>query len=103
MTSPVTSPEPAASRRELKALLARVTAMDEHGTRRLIGIAVQLSEMAKDLGRLETRANDHELAHQGEARARTAARRWALGFAVSVLVALVAVFGLLVQLSMRIR
>ena len=85
------SDEPA-SRREFDQLVTRVNLIDEHGTRGVGVIQVQLTEVVKDVAKLEsemtTRFTEHQRQHDTEQANRAANRRWAIGLAVALLAAI---------------
>lgn len=54
---------------------SRVTTIDDHGTRGVGAIQIQLSEVIKDLA-------DMKAEFKAELRARLSARRWAIGIMV---------------------
>ena len=83
------------TRRELDRLWARVDAMDANGTRGIAIVQSQLSEVIKDLAKLEGRIEVHDQVHVQESRDRVSGRRWMASTAIAVLVLLVAIIGLL--------
>lgn len=78
-----------AQARQVTDLESRFTELDEHGSRGLTGVSVQLAQVIKDVGRLEKSLEDHEEKHDREAALRTARHqaniRWAIGLAVALL------------------
>lgn len=91
--------EPPATRRELDQLTARLDGIDAHGTRGIAPLAVQLTEVIKDLAELkhdvESRFNAHARAHEKDEAKRVSARRWTVA---TVVAAVAAVDGPLVTL-----
>lgn len=93
--------------REIDQLWARVEYIDAHGTRGIGGIAAQLAGVTADLAelKLSTRLwqERHELAHEKAASSAVAGRRWVVGTCIAALVMLVAVLGLMLQLTGQVR
>lgn len=96
--SEVTATEFAMLRDELRAVQARVDVIDQGGTRGVSGVAVQLTEVIKDVAdvRAELRADvkdlrgdlaNHRAEHEADARARVSGRRWLIGAATAALLA----------------
>jgi hypothetical protein len=68
--------------RRVDALVGRVNGLDEHGSRGVDVLRVELAQLRKDLG-------DHEELHrQAEANQRTL-RQWAIGLVIVGILALV--------------
>ena len=88
-----------ASQHELDALAARVNTIDEHGTRGVGVIQAQLTELVKDVGKLEGRLDAHSVQHQQEARERVTGRRWLIGTGIAVMGSMAAVLAVLATLA----
>lgn len=76
-----------ASRNDLRDLARRVDMLDEHGTRGVGVLAVQVQEIAKDVARLETQLAEHAKEHQRAERDRIAGRRWLIGAVIGAIAA----------------
>lgn len=64
------------TRTEFRDLANRVDWLDEHGTRGVGALQVQMSELIRDVTKLEAAQAQHVDQHQREARDRAAGRRW---------------------------
>jgi hypothetical protein len=68
------------TRADLTALSQRIDQrmdwLDAHGTRGVGTLQVQVTELAKDLGRIEQAQEAHVRLHEQEARDRASTRRW---------------------------
>lgn len=112
MTEPAPGPAPLspmfiwtslqATRSELniavEKVAARVERLDEHGTRGVDALRVEMAQLRKDLGDHET---VHEKAHKDQldaARDAAAARRWLIGIIVSLTLPLYPFIGALIYL-----
>jgi len=71
------------TRREFDALASRVTAIDEHGSRGVQALTMQLAQMSKDIGRLEKSMESHEKVHTAEAADRRSSRRWIIATVIA--------------------
>lgn len=100
---PATRRELELLRRELDHLAVRVENMDRDGTRGVIVLQERISELAKDVIRLESALTAHEVSHQNEAAARERGRRWLITTGIALVVMLCAVLALLVQVRADIR
>jgi hypothetical protein len=67
----------------------------------------QVTDLIKDLAELKTEVNtrfqQHEQEHKEERQNRVIARRWLAGFAITLMVTLIAVIGLLLQIYAEIK
>ena len=94
-------------RRDLDRLAARVDQMDQHGTRGVTAIQVQITDLVKDLAELkgETRAwqEAHSAAHAQEARDRVMGRRWLIGTGIAGIVAMATAVGLLIDIAAHVH
>jgi len=95
------------SRREFDKLEARVTAMDVNGTRGVIVVQERLIELSKKVARMdeqvEARFGLHDKLHETEKQERVTGRRWMIGTAIGVVVALVAMIGLLLNVIAHVH
>jgi hypothetical protein len=70
---------------------ARLDAIDVSGTRGVGALAVQVSEVIRDVSDVRTELRefrrDHQKQHDDDARNRSAARRWGWAFGVAALAA----------------
>jgi hypothetical protein len=57
----------------------RLDEIDRLGTRGVAVVAVQVSELTKDVGAVQTELERHRAEHEADARARASGRRWAVG------------------------
>lgn len=93
--------EPYATRRELDQLTQRMNQFDEHGTRGVAVVQAQLSQVIRDVARLETdmtgRFAEHVRQHDREERKQLSSRRFTVATTVAILMLLVAVIGLLLS------
>lgn len=78
-------------RNRMAELSRRIDRIDEHGTRGIAPLAVQLTEVVKDVAELKTEMRgwfrDHEDTHRAEERSRLSARRWTIGIIVAAVAA----------------
>lgn len=97
---------------------ARLNDIDDHGTKGVAGLQVQLTELVKDVlelkGDMNTRLTDlkadvntrfttHEEVHKTDVKNRTSGRRWLIGTAIAAIVALATVAGLLFDILSHIH
>jgi hypothetical protein len=109
------APEEMVTRRELDILRAqadekhreqdmRLAALDQGGSRGVIGLQVQLQDLTKEVTRLRAdmdhRFDAHEQEHKDDSRARVVSRRWLTG---SIIAAIAAVDGPLVTILLARR
>lgn len=96
-----------ATRREVDQLRDDLHRLDDHGTRGIGALQIQVTELVKDLADLKADVNirfeKHEKEHADDKQNRIIARRWLAGFAITLLVALIAVIGLLIQIYAEIK
>jgi hypothetical protein len=95
--------EPSATRREFDLLAARVETMDRDGTRGVVVLHERISELTKDVVRLEAALTAHERSHQKDAQARASGRRWLITTGIALVVMLSGVIALLLQIADRVR
>lgn len=81
--------------------------LDDHGSRGVGSLQIQVTDVIKDLLELKNDVNSrfekHEKEHTEDKQNRIIARRWLAGFAITMIIALVAVIGLLLQIYTEIR
>lgn len=81
----------------------RVDAIDVGGTKGVAVVQAQLTDLAKDVVRLEAdldkRFDEHVRVHVQDQRDRVSGRRWMLGTVVAALTVLVAILGLTLNLA----
>ena len=106
--------EPYATRRELDMLAARVDSIDRDGTRGVIALQAQLTDVMKDITMLTSDVNmvkkdtalwfeKHGGQHEQDLKDRTSSRRWMIGTVIAGLVSMAAVLTLLVQIFQNIH
>lgn len=101
-------------RDDVKQVRERINSIDDHGTRGVVGLTVQITELIREFGEFKlqvmTRFTTHDNQHEQDEKDRLAAvekeredrkrsRRWTATFIVSALVALSAVITLLVYIA----
>jgi hypothetical protein len=90
------------TRAEFNGLATRVEWLDEHGTRGVGALQVQVTGLARDMGKLETAIDQHERLHAVEARERMVTRRWLIASVlIPTLTVLIAAAGVLLAVSAR--
>jgi uncharacterized coiled-coil protein SlyX len=110
----MTTPTYADLERRMSNLELRLTWLDEHGTRGVGTVQTQVTELAKDVGKLETQidrvneridTNTRQLRTDREAdeARRVSAFRWRVGAIAGSVASLAAVFGLLLDIATHIR
>lgn len=79
----------------------RIDTIDSSGTKGVAVVQSQLTDLAKDMVRLETemdkRFDEHLRVHVADQRDRVTGRRWLAGTVIAALVLLVAILGLIIQ------
>lgn len=97
-------PDEPVSRREFDQLSARISEIDQHGTRGIAPLAVQLTEVIKDVNdvkrEVEQRFDAHERQHEREETRRVSGRRWMVG---AIIAAVAAVDGPIVTVVLARR
>jgi hypothetical protein len=101
----VTSPEPAASQREMDLLRAdvghlakRVDDLDMHGSRGVLTLQAQVTDLVKDMGQLTGAFDAHQRQHVADARDRLIGRRWLVGTGLAGTATMAAVITLLLEI-----
>lgn len=64
------------TRQEFDGLANRVAWLDEHGTRGVGALQIQVNELSKDIAKVEAGQENHLRQHTAEAQERTTNRRW---------------------------
>lgn len=78
------------TRTEFNSLSDRVAWLDEHGTRGVGALQIQVTQLARDIAKVEAGQEQHAGMHVAEARERQQGRRWLVASViVPALVALV--------------
>lgn len=101
-------------RSQVSANQSRLNDIDDHGTKGVAGLQVQLTELVKDVlelkGDMNTRFTSHEKVHENDMKHREAdeknrvsGRRWLIGTAIAALAVLATVVGLLFDILTQIR
>jgi hypothetical protein len=96
------------SRPEFEMLKAMVTAnadrlnqIDDHGTRGVSAVQIQVTNLVKEItelkGDVNSRFDAHQKVHDQDERERTSARRWLIGTVIASVIAMVTVITLLVD------
>lgn len=83
---------------------ARLEGMDQSGTKGVAVVQTQLTDLVKDVVRLEAeldkRFDEHAHMHTAEAQSRTVSRRWAVS---TFLAALAIIVTLLLNITIRLH
>ena len=72
----------------VRATEDRLEKIDTGGTRGVGVLAVQVSELTKDVGAVQTQLEQHRAEHAEETRARQSSRRLVIGWGIVVFAAL---------------
>lgn len=99
----VTRDEFAMLAEQVKGNATRLDVIDATGTRGVGVLSVQVADVIKDVAELRGQLGEHEKQHDTDARARTAGRRWSLGFAVAAFASLATVIGLLLDIASAVH
>lgn len=96
-----------ATRREVDLLRDEVHRLDDHGTRGVAAMQIQVTDLIKDVldlrSDMNSRFTEHQRQHVESEATRRAGRRWLIGTVIATLVLLVAILGLLLQVISRVR
>jgi hypothetical protein len=102
-----TQPERAASQREVDQLRGDIRRLDEHGTRGVQALLVQLTEVVKDMSEMKSEVNArfdaHQRIHDQDHKERQEGRRWFFMAAVTFIGVMAAVIGLLVDIAGKLH
>jgi len=112
-------------REDVARVTTRLNSIDDHGTRGVVGLTVQITELIREFNEFKlqvmTRFTSHDNLHDKEERERAElaikaaedarleriqrrnSRRWIAGFSASAVLALCAVITLLVYILVTIR
>lgn len=99
----MTPPETPPSRREFRALVKRVTAIDRFGSRPMIELVARVTKIARDLADLKGQLEAQQKRHEERRRQRVITRRWVITTCITAIVALVAVITLLLTILQRVK
>lgn len=80
-----------------------ISDLDNHGSRGVLQLTGQVTDLIKDMGELKATFVAHEVQHEKDLEARRSARRWYAGTAVAGLGGFAAVIGLLVDLVRHVH
>lgn len=80
-----------------------VSDLDNHGSRGVLQLSAQVTDLIKDLGELKVTFTQHEAQHEREQADRRAARRWTATTVIAGMAGLATVIGLLVEVLSRVR
>lgn len=84
-------------------MAARVNSIDEHGTRGVGTIQTQLTELVKDVAKLEARLDAHAALHEREAKERVTGRRWLVGTGIAMLGSMAAILSVLANIASHLH
>lgn len=108
----MTAPEPLATRREVDQLRAELTRLDDHGSRGVGAIQLQLTELVKDITEVRNdvanvktdvgaRFDAHHQEHQQAARDQRQGRRWLIGIGLTAVLAMCALVTMVADLLLH--
>lgn len=80
-----------------------ITDLDNHGSRGVLQVAGQVTDLIKDFAELKAAFFTHETQHAEEKRERIRSRRWIIATVIGGLGGFAAVIGLLVELLQKVR
>lgn len=75
--------------RRLDALATKIDQLDQHGSRGVDALRIEVQQLRKDF-------LDHETAHQRQADAQVSSRRWFIGVMVALMVPLYPLLGYII-------
>jgi hypothetical protein len=101
--APITRDEFGMLRDQVKETATRLDNIDATGTRGVVVLAAQVTDVIKDVAELRNELGKHEDKHVAEERARVTGRRWALGFAVAGFASMAAVISLLLDIAATVH
>lgn len=91
-----------ATRREFDQLLVRVDSMDQGGTRGVVAIQVQITDMVKDMTELKLdmghRFEAVDIKFEDQRQERVSSRRWLVSIGVAGIASMTAVIALLLTI-----
>lgn len=91
------------TRREFDQLSNRVDAIDRDGPRGLLVLTERLTEVSRDLVRVDERMNQHDRQHELERNDRRSARRWMVGTAIAGMASMATVITMLFEILIHIH
>lgn len=101
------SEQPYASRREVDLLREDLIRMDDHGTRGVGSIQIQLTALVKDVAEMKTNVDArfaaHQRVHDQDQRDRVNGRRWLIGMAIAGLTAMATIITMLTDLLLHVH
>lgn len=80
-----------------------ISDLDNHGSRGVLQLTGQVTELIKDVTAMKLSFSTHELAHEKEKQERRNARRWYVGTVVAGLGGFITVIGLLVDVIRHVH
>jgi hypothetical protein len=94
-------------RDQVRANQLRLNDIDDHGTKGVASLQVQLTELVKDVlelkGDMNTRFTSHEKVHETDVKNRVSGRRWLIGTGIAGILSLATVVGLLFDILTHIH
>ena len=94
-------------RAQVDAQRSRLNDIDDHGTKGVAGLHVQMTELVKDVLELKAdmsvRFTSHDRVHEVDAASRVSARRWLVGTGIAAMLSLATVVGLLFDIITRLH
>lgn len=84
-------------------LRQQITDLDNHGSRGVLQLQGQVTDLIKDFTEMKLAFVTHEQQHDEEKRERSRSRRWTIGTVIAGLCAFVAVIGLLLDLIQKVH
>lgn len=94
-------------RAQVQANQIRLTEIDDHGTKGVAAVQVQLTEVVKDLTELKTdmnaRFSAHEKVHSDDHKERVTGRRWLVTVTVAAVASMAAVLALLFDILSKLH
>jgi hypothetical protein len=84
-------------REDVRGMSKRIDDLDANGTRGMVGITLQISDLIKAQGEMTGRFTEHERQHRAEAQQRVIGRRWLVGMGCAGIAAMAAVITMLVD------
>jgi|SRR6266568_2523920 len=100
-------PDFPASQRDLDALARKVDFIDQNGSRGMGVLAIQVAEIIKDLGILDTRVEnrfaEHAAQHQREAEVRSGNRKWVMTTAIGGVASMGGLYALIINIAAHLH
>ena len=101
--SEVSRPEFEMLRSSVTANAHRLDAIDHGGTRGVAVVQIQLSDLAKDVARLDSRMDKHEKEHLQEEAERKNSRRWLWTTAIGAVAAIGGLYALVLDVLSHVH